>query len=102
MGYYLEIAGMLAAIAAYATGYFFTSAMDGEAGLMRERHATFALFTLITIIVATCFRMLIVYMKKEETNLKYVSLGIFFLAFIFVSITGYLGGSLVWDYLMGG
>ena len=101
MGYYLEIVGMLAAIAAYGTGYFFTGKLSGEAGLMRERHVTFALFTLISIILATCFRILIVSMKKEETNLKFVSLGIFFLAFIFVSITGYLGGSLVLDYLIG-
>jgi uncharacterized membrane protein len=101
MGLYLEIIGLLAVIAAYGTGYFFTSPLEGEAGMMRERHETFALFTLIAIILATSFRVYITYKKKEETNLKYISLGIFFLAFIFVSITGYLGGSLVMEYLIG-
>ena len=101
MGFYLEIIGMLSAIAAFATGYFFTSPMEGEAGLMRERHATFAFLTLLSIIVATGFRVFIVYRKKQETNLKYISLGIFFVAFVFVSITGYLGGNLVWDLLTG-
>lgn len=101
MGYYLEIAGMLAAIVAFTTGILFTAELSGEAGTMREKHALFAFITLITIVVATCFRVLIVILKKNETRLKYVSLGVFFLAFIFVSITGYLGGILVLDYLIG-
>jgi uncharacterized membrane protein len=101
MGFYLEVVGMLATIAAFLTGYLFTSPMDGEAGIIREQHETFALLTLITIIIASCFRIFIVYRKKEETSLKYLSLGIFFIAFVFVSITGYLGGSLVMDYLIG-
>lgn len=101
MGYWLEIVGMIAAIAAFGTGYFFTSPMEGEAGIMREKHEFYATFTLITIIVATVTRIIINYLNKENTNLKYVSLGLFFLAFVFVSITGYLGGTLVIEYMIG-
>jgi uncharacterized membrane protein len=101
MGFYLEILGMVAAIAAYSTGYFFTSPMEGEAGIMREKHSTFALYTLISIIAATFIRVLLVYFRKEETRLKYLALGVFFLAFVFVSVTGYLGGILVLEYLIG-
>jgi uncharacterized membrane protein len=100
MGFYLEIIGALAAIVAFSTGLLFTTPMDGDPGIMRERHATFAFLTLIAIIVATLFRIVIVAMKKDETRLKYLSLGIFFLAFIFVSVTGYLGGTLVYEYLL--
>lgn len=101
MGFYLEILGVLAAIVAVGTGYFLTTPMDGEAGAMREKHELFAFLTLGTIIVAAFFRILLVYLKKEETQLKFVALGIFFLSFIFVSITGYLGGTLVFEYLVG-
>jgi uncharacterized membrane protein len=101
MGFYLEVLGVLAAIVAFGTGYFFTSPMDGEAGAMRDRHEFFAIFTLVSIIIAAGFRILLVYMKKEETNLKFVAMGMFFLSFIFVSITGYLGGILVLEYLLG-
>ncbi len=100
-GYWLEIIGMAGAIFAFGTGYFFTSPMEGEAGLVRERHELFATFTLVTIILATLFRILIGYLGKEQTRLKYASLVLFFLAFVFVSITGYLGGSLVIDYMIG-
>ncbi|HTX88465.1 MAG TPA: DUF2231 domain-containing protein, partial [Bacteroidales bacterium] len=91
MGYYLAILGMLAAIAAWGTGYFLTSTMEGEAGDLRATHKLFATLTLITIIVATSFRSIIVYVKRDESNLKYVSIGLFFLAFLFVGYTGYLG-----------
>jgi len=99
IGYYLEILGMLGALAAWGTGYFLTSSLDGEAGLLREKHELFATFTLVTIIVATIARIVLVYIGNENTNYKYIPLSLFFLAFIFVSITGYLGGTLVIEYL---
>jgi uncharacterized membrane protein len=100
-GLYLEVLGMLAAIAAFGTGYFLTSPMEGEAGLLRDKHELFATLTLVSIILATFFRLLIVYQKKEETYLKYAAMSLFMFAFIFVSITGFLGGNLVYSYMVG-
>ena len=100
-GYWLEIIGMVGAIFAFGSGYFFTSPMEGEAGIMRERHELFATLTLISIIVATLFRIVITYLDKLSTGMRYLSLGLFFVAFLFVSITGFLGGSLVLDYMIG-
>jgi uncharacterized membrane protein len=99
MGFYLEVLGVLAAIVAFGTGYFLTGEVPEEAGPLREQHELFATLTLVTIILAAFFRILIVYLKKEETNLKYVAMGIFFLSFVFVGITGYLGGLLVINYM---
>ena len=101
MGLYLEVLGMLAAIAAFGTGYYFTSQMEGDAGVLRQKHELFATLTLISIILATFFRLLLVYQKKEETYLKYAAMSLFLLAFIFVSITGFLGGSLVYEHMVG-
>jgi uncharacterized membrane protein len=101
LGLYLEVLGMLAAIAAFGTGYYLTSLMEGEAGLLRDKHQLFATLTLISIILATFLRLLLVYQKKEESQMKYVALCLFLLAFIFVGITGYLGGNLVYGYMVG-
>ena len=101
MAYYLEIAGMLGTIAAFGTGYFLTSPMEGETGAMREKHELFATITLIVIIFATCYRGMIIYLKKDESFHKYIALFLFFISFVFVSITGFLGGSLVLDYMIG-
>jgi uncharacterized membrane protein len=101
MGLFLEVIGMLAAVAAFGTGYFFTNTMEGEAGEMREKHQLFATLTLVTIIFATFLRVMIVYLKKDDTYLKYVAMGLFLIAFIFVLYTGFLGGSLVLNYMIG-
>lgn len=101
MGLYLEVIGMFTAIAAFGTGYYLTSPMEGEAGVLREQHQLFATLTLVSIILATFFRLLLVYQKKEETYLKYAAMGLFLFAFVFVQITGYLGGSLVYNFMIG-
>jgi uncharacterized membrane protein len=101
MGLYLEVIGMLGAIAAFGTGYYFTSQMEGEAGILKDQHQLFATLTLVAIILATFFRLLLVYQKKEESYLKYAALSLFLLAFIFVIITGHLGGKLVYEHMIG-
>lgn len=100
-GYWLEIIGMVGAIFAFGSGYFFTGEMEGEAGIMRDKHELFATLTLVSIIVATMFRVVVNYLNKETTNMKYVSLGLFFISMVFVSVTGYLGGTLVIEYMIG-
>src|ERR1035438_10099806 len=52
-GFWLMLLGCLAAIVAFCTGYFFTSEMDGDPGIVRHRHELFAIFTLISISLAT-------------------------------------------------
>jgi uncharacterized membrane protein len=101
MGLYLEILGVLAALVAFGSGYFLTAKLEGEAGTVREQHEFFATLTLVTITVACLLRFLLLYLKKEDTMLKYLALGFYLLAFIFVSITGYIGGSLVMNYMIG-
>lgn len=99
MGFYLELLGALAAMVAFGTGHFLTGDTLEGAGHLGEMHELFATLTLCTIIVAALFRILIVYLKKDETMLKYVAMGIFFLAFVFVGITGYFGGMVVYGNL---
>ncbi len=100
-GFWLEVLGMAGAVFAFGTGYFFTSTMEGEAGLMRDKHELFATLALIFIIVATLCRIVSVYMNKETPGVRYMLLGLFFISFIFISITGYLGGTLVMEYMIG-
>jgi uncharacterized membrane protein len=100
-GYWLEIIGMVGAIFAFCSGYFFTSPMEGEAGIMREKHELYATLTLVSIIIATLCRIVVTYLHKETTALKYLSLALFFISFVLVSVTGYLGGTLVIEYMIG-
>jgi uncharacterized membrane protein len=99
MGMYLELLGALAAIIAFGTGHFLTGDTIEGAGHNGEMHELFATMTLVTIILAAFFRILIVYLKKDETKMKYVAMVIFFFAFVFVGITGYFGGMVVYGNL---
>ena len=100
-GFWLEILGMAGAVVAFGTGYFFTTPMEGEAGLMHEKHELFATVALVSIIIATLFRIVAIYLDKQTAGVRYTALGLFFISFIFISITGYLGGTLVLEYMIG-
>ena len=100
-GYRLELLGMIGTVLAYGTGYFFTSTMEGEGEVVRAEHELFATISLITVIVATLFRTVLNYLGKDNTRLKYVSLSMYLLSMIFILLTGYLGGILVINYMIG-
>ncbi len=100
-GLYLMVLGTLGAIAAYLTGEFFTNDLTGSAGEVQETHELFALITMITMIIATLLRVYLIIKKKETTNLKWVFFSLYALGAVMVGVTGYFGGSLVFNYLIG-
>ncbi|MCX6287376.1 MAG: DUF2231 domain-containing protein [Bacteroidetes bacterium] len=102
-GYYLQILGMLGAIAAWGTGHFIagTTQMEGEAMQVKEQHELFATIAFVAIIVATVARIILVYQKTENTFYKYIPFGLSVLSVIFIIITGFLGGKLVIDFMIG-
>ena len=101
MGYYLLIVGTLAAIVAWLTGNFFTSEMDGAAGKIKETHELFATITLGFLLVTSVLRTALLMLKNGNSALKNTAFILYALAAISVSITGYLGGSLVYDFMLG-
>jgi len=101
MGYYLLIVGTLTALLAWLTGNFFTSPMDGAAGQVKETHELFATITLVLLLVTSILRTTLLMMKTENSLLKTVSFILYACAAVTVSITGYLGGTLVYNYMLG-
>jgi uncharacterized membrane protein len=99
-GFYLLVVGTLSALAAWLTGIFFTSPMSDSAGEIKATHALFAWLTLGSLIAASFFRILLQWRNSENTNLKWVTFALYALAAVFVSITGFFGGTLVYNYMM--
>jgi uncharacterized membrane protein len=99
---YLMFLGTLAAIAAWTTGELFTDHPEGGKMLpVFEKHENAAVFTMAVMSLATIIKLILIYLKKEESKLKWVVTGLWFLAFCLVSYTGYLGGSLVYEFMLG-
>jgi uncharacterized membrane protein len=100
-GFYLMILGALAAIAAWATGQLFTNKPgQGEILNVFEKHETGALITMILIVIGVALRIYLVIRKQEDTNLKWVVFILYLLAFCSVSFTGFMGGTMVYKYMM--
>ncbi|MCJ7449295.1 MAG: DUF2231 domain-containing protein [Bacteroidales bacterium] len=100
-GFYLMVLGTLAAIAAWVTGQLFTNApAQGEVVNIFERHETGALITMILMIIGATIRIYLVIRKKEDTSLKWIVFILYLLAFGAVSYTGFMGGTMVYKYLM--
>lgn len=96
--FYLLIIGTLAAIAAVLTGALFTSEMAGAAGVMRNSHALMAFTTTVILTLTSIIR--IVLLKKENKMLKWLAFILYAVAMICVSVTGALGGTLVYNFMM--
>lgn len=100
MGFYLLILGTISALAAWLTGTLFTAEMSGSSGDVKETHELFAWLTLGTLIVTSVIRVVLLYRKTESTLLQWTAFVLYALAMIFVGITGYYGGTLVYNYMM--
>ncbi len=99
-GFYLLLAGTLAALSAVVTGTFFTGEMKGTAAEIQETHELFAWITLCTLLAAAVLRILLEVKKSENSPLKKLSFILYGIGALAVSITGFYGGTLVYDYMM--
>jgi uncharacterized membrane protein len=100
-GFYLMVIGALAAAAAWSTGQLFTNEpVQGAILDVFEKHETGALVTMIIMIVGAILRIYLVLKKKDETNLKWLVFGLYLLAFGAVTFTGFMGGTMVYNYMM--
>jgi uncharacterized membrane protein len=100
-GFYLLIVGSLAAVAAFLSGRLFTGEMSGEAGQVRDTHALLAFTTMIVSLVAAAFRVYLKATSKESKPLlKWIALCVYLIIAVLISITGFFGGNLVYNYMM--
>ncbi len=101
-GFYLMVLGALGALAAVLTGEFFTShPSEGEVAAVFEKHETAAFITLSVIWIGVLFRIYLAWAKKEGTSLRWIVFALYLVAAAAVSVTGHLGGYMVYNYMIG-
>lgn len=100
VGLFLLVVGTLSAMAALLSGLLFTTDLEGTAGEVMENHELFAWITVSILVVTSVLRIFILRTNRESTNLKWVAFALYALAAVSVSVTGFLGGSLVYNYMM--
>jgi uncharacterized membrane protein len=100
IGSYLLFFGTFCALLAWLTGIFFTSDMSGSAGKIRETHELLAWITLGLLIVTSVLRIIQLSRNITNNKLKWISFVLYALAALSVSVTGFFGGDLVYNYMM--
>jgi uncharacterized membrane protein len=98
--FYLLIIGTLAAIATWMSGILFTHDMSGAAGVVKETHELYAWITVGLLLITSVLRTVILVKKIEKPGIKWLAFIIYGLACISVTITGFFGGTLVYNYMM--
>jgi len=100
VGFYLFLAGTLGAIVAVISGNLFTEDLTGPADKVLDNHHLFANVTMYLAIITSLFRIFLMVVKKEEISLKWVYFAAVFVTMITIGLTGYYGGSIVYDYMI--
>ncbi|MEI6695879.1 MAG: DUF2231 domain-containing protein [Bacteroidota bacterium] len=98
--FYLLIIGTFSAFAALLAGVLFTSDMTGAAAEVQETHELFAWITLSLLIATSALTIFQARQNKKNLTLKWLAFVMYGLAAIAVSITGFYGGTLVFNYMM--
>lgn len=100
VGFYLLIIGTLSALIALLSGALFTAEMTGAAGEVKETHELFAWITVINLVLYSAYRIYLKVKGRETIILNRLSFAWYGLAAVFVAITGFYGGTLVYNYMM--
>jgi len=98
--FYLLIAGTISAVFALLAGILFTGELSGVADNIKETHELFGWLSVGTLIITSIVQIYLMVKKLEYSGFKWVTLILYGIATIFVSITGFFGGTLVYSYLM--
>lgn len=100
-GFYLLVAGAVSAIIAWGTGQLFTAEpAQGNIVAVFEKHEAGAMITMVLAIAGSVLRGWMLAKKSENDTLKWLAFGISLLTFAAVSFTGFMGGTMVYDYMM--
>ena len=99
---YLMLTGALGAAAAFISGKLFTEEpSEGAIVGIFSQHETMALVTLVVILIGAALRFYAVLQKKDGGMWRWIIFGFSAVGAISVAITGHLGGTMVYEYMMG-
>jgi uncharacterized membrane protein len=99
LSFYLLLAGTAFAVTTWLSGVLFTSEMSGTAGQIKETHEIFAGLSLGFLVVTCCLYLL---QARYTGNrlLSRLTFPAYALSAVSIAITGFYGGTLVYNYMM--
>ncbi|MCL2502189.1 MAG: DUF2231 domain-containing protein, partial [Bacteroidales bacterium] len=94
---------MAAATAVFAllSGFLFTSTFSGKPLEVRNTHMLLAVLSTVALSLASLFYLLYRFGKQKKSIFSTIGLTFYVIAAILMGATGYMGGSLVYSYMIG-
>ena len=86
---------------ALLSGFFFTSSFSGKPLEVRNLHQLLAILSTVTLSMASLFYLLERYSKQKRKIYYLTGLLFYALSALLISATGYMGGNLVYTYMIG-
>lgn len=99
--YYLLVLGSITAILAQLSGLFLTNhPKGGELFKVFEQHENYALVSVILLISTTVSGTIILMKKLEHSKIRFIFTAFYFLSLLTIVYTGFLGGTMIYEYMM--
>ncbi len=102
VGFILLLLGTLGAVSGYISGEFLTSEPKGTAGIVKEWHEVFAKISMFIAMAACVLWSYELIKKTGKPWIKWTVYVFYLLSAISVGIAGFLGGTIVYFYYLGG
>lgn len=100
-GEFILYLASLSIIAAWLTGSFFTASLSGEANAIKEQHELFATLSTVCLVLTSAVYLYIRFGKRKKKVLNQIGLAFYALSAALIAVTGFLGGNLVYSYMIG-
>jgi len=91
----------LSAIAAMLSGFLFTSTFTGKSLEVRNLHMMLAVLSTVALSVTSIFYLLYRFGKQKGKIFRIIGLLFYMLSALFIGATGFIGGNLVYSYMIG-
>jgi len=89
------------AVFALLAGFLFTSTLSGKPLEVRNLHVLLAVLSTVALSVTSFFYLLVRFGKQKGKAIRLVGLMFYVLSAILIGATGYMGGNLVYTYMIG-
>ena len=91
----------VSAIFALLTGFLFTSSLSGKPLEVRNLHMLLAVFSTVSLALTSLFYLIARFGKQNGKTFRMVGLLFYTLSALLIGATGYMGGNLVFTYMIG-
>ena len=91
----------VSAVFALLAGFFFTAQLSGKPLEMRNIHLILGIISTVSLLLTSFFYLVARFGKQEEKIFPVTGLLLYAFSVLLIGVTGFVGGKLVYTYMIG-